>query len=95
MNVFNNGGQIPDRFIELLIASHSRIGMCEDGKNWQWPPVAHFGSMAMLMNGWSGSGGDAFPGFLPQGWLWSIDWDAYMGWVDRNFRKSCFVDGVV
>jgi tricorn protease len=32
-----------------------------DGMNWQWPPVAHAGPMAMLINGWSGSGGDAFP----------------------------------
>ena len=30
-----------------------------DGKN--WPPVANFGPKVMLINGWSGSGGDAFP----------------------------------
>ena len=35
-----------------------------DGQNWQWPPVANFGSMAMLINGWSGSGGDAFPDYF-------------------------------
>jgi len=27
----------------------------------QWPPVAHRGAQVMLINGWSGSGGDAFP----------------------------------
>jgi len=32
-----------------------------DGVDWQWPPVAHAGPKAMLINGWSGSGGDCFP----------------------------------
>jgi tricorn protease len=27
----------------------------------QWPPVAHRGAQVMLINGWSGSGGDALP----------------------------------
>jgi len=61
---FNNGGQIPDRFIELLNRKPLAYWDVRDGKNWQWPPVAHFGAMAMLINGWSGSGGDAFPDFF-------------------------------
>ncbi|MBK9985345.1 MAG: PD40 domain-containing protein [Saprospiraceae bacterium] len=61
---FNNGGQIPDRFIELLNRKPLAYWDVRDGKNWQWPPVGHFGSMAMLINGWSGSGGDAFPDFF-------------------------------
>ncbi|HJW31373.1 MAG TPA: PDZ domain-containing protein, partial [Saprospiraceae bacterium] len=61
---FNNGGQIPDRFIELLNRKPLAYWDVRDGKNWQWPPVAHFGPMAMLINGWSGSGGDAFPDFF-------------------------------
>ena len=32
-----------------------------EGQSWQWPPVAHRGPQVMLINGWSGSGGDAFP----------------------------------
>ena len=31
------------------------------GEDWQWPPIAHRGPKVMLINGWSGSGGDAFP----------------------------------
>src|SRR5690606_26489571 len=58
---FNNGGQIPDRFIELLNRPALAFWDVRDGKNWSWPPVAHFGPKAMLINGWSGSGGDAFP----------------------------------
>ena len=61
---FNNGGQIPDRFIELLDRKPLAYWDVRDGTNWQWPPVAHFGPKAMLINGWSGSGGDAFPDYF-------------------------------
>ncbi len=58
---FNDGGQIPDRFIEMLDRTPLSFVATRDGKNWQWPPVANFGPKVMLVNGWSGSGGDAFP----------------------------------
>ena len=61
---FNNGGQIPDRFIELLNRKPLAYWNVRDGKDWQWPPVGNFGSMVMLINGWSGSGGDAFPDYF-------------------------------
>jgi tricorn protease len=61
---FNNGGQIPDRFIELLNRKPLSFWAVRDGKDWQWPPVANFGPKVMLINGWSGSGGDAFPDFF-------------------------------
>ena len=61
---FNNGGQIPDRFIELLDRKPLAFWAVRDGHNWQWPPVANFGPKVMLINGWSGSGGDAFPDFF-------------------------------
>lgn len=61
---FNSGGQIPDRFIELLNRKALAFWAVRDGKNWQWPPVANFGPKVMLINGWSGSGGDAFPDFF-------------------------------
>jgi tricorn protease len=61
---FNDGGQIPDRFIELLNRRPLSFWAVRDGKDWQWPPVANFGPKVMLINGWSGSGGDAFPDFF-------------------------------
>lgn len=61
---FNNGGQIPDRFIEMLNRKPLAFWKVRDGRNWQWPPDAHFGPKAMLINGWSGSGGDAFPDYF-------------------------------
>ena len=35
-----------------------------DGQDWPWPPFGHFGPKAMLINGWAGSGGDAFPDYF-------------------------------
>ena len=61
---FNSGGQIPDRFIELLNRPALAFWAVRDGRDWQWPPVGHFGPKAMLINGWSGSGGDAFPDYF-------------------------------
>lgn len=61
---FNSGGQIPDRFIELLNRPPLAFWDVRDAKSWQWPPVAHFGPKVMLINGWSGSGGDAFPDYF-------------------------------
>jgi len=66
---FNSGGQIPDRFIELLNRKPLAYWAVRDGKDWQWPPVAHFGPKAMLINGWSGSGGDCFPDYFKKAGL--------------------------
>ncbi len=58
---WNSGGQIPDRFIELLNRPILAYWAVRDGRSQQWPPVSHQGPQVMLINGWSGSGGDAFP----------------------------------
>jgi len=61
---FNSGGQIPDRFVEMLNRTPLAYWATRDGAAWPWPPFAHFGPKVMLINGWSGSGGDAFPDFF-------------------------------
>ena len=61
---FNSGGQIPDRFIEMLNRTPLAYWATRDGATWPWPPFAHFGPKVMLINGWSGSGGDAFPDYF-------------------------------
>lgn len=61
---FNGGGQIPDRFVELLNRTPLAFWAIRDGASWSWPPYAHFGPKVMLINGWSGSGGDAFPDYF-------------------------------
>jgi tricorn protease len=66
---FNSGGQIPDRFVELLNRPLYNFWGVRDGHDWQWPPVAHAGPKAMLVNGWSGSGGDCFPYYFKEAGL--------------------------
>lgn len=66
---FNSGGQIPDRFVELLGRKIENYWGVRDGRDWPWPPTAHHGSMVMLMNGWSGSGGDCFPYYFKKAGL--------------------------
>jgi len=61
---FNSGGQIPDRFIELLNRPAMAYYAVRDGQDWRWPPAAQVGPKVMLINGWSGSGGDCFPTFF-------------------------------
>jgi tricorn protease len=61
---FNDGGQIPDRFIEMLNRDPLAFWAIRDGSTWPWPPYANFGPKVMLINGWSGSGGDAFPDYF-------------------------------
>jgi tricorn protease len=61
---FNSGGQIPDRFVEILDRIPLAFWAVRDGEEWPWPPYAHFGPKVMLINGWSGSGGDAFPDYF-------------------------------
>lgn len=63
---FNSGGQIPDRFVELLNRPLYNFWGVRDGHDWPWPPVAHTGPKAMLVNGWSGSGGDCFPFYFKE-----------------------------
>ncbi|MEX1025199.1 MAG: PDZ domain-containing protein [Planctomycetota bacterium] len=63
---WNGGGQIPQRFIELLHRPLRNFWAIRHGEDWTWPPVGHHGPKAMLINGWSGSGGDALPYYFRQ-----------------------------
>jgi tricorn protease len=66
---WNSGGQIPDRFIELLHRPILAYWAVRDATAQQWPPIAHRGAQVMLINGWSGSGGDAFPFYFREAGL--------------------------
>lgn len=61
---FNSGGQIPDRFIEMLDRKPLAFWATRDGLPAQSPQSGNFGPKVMLINGWSGSGGDAFPDYF-------------------------------
>jgi tricorn protease len=66
---FNSGGQIPDRFVELLGRKVINYWGVRDGQDWSWPQIANSGPKAMLINGWSGSGGDCFPFYFQKAGL--------------------------
>lgn len=63
---WNGGGQIPNRFIELLNRPVTNYWAKRDGVDWTWPPVSHQGPKCMLINGMAGSGGDMFPALFKQ-----------------------------
>ena len=58
---FNGGGQLADRFLELLKRPVVYNLYWRHGKNHTWPVKANTGPMGMLINGWAGSGGDGLP----------------------------------
>ncbi|ANM28491.1 hypothetical protein ABI59_00885 [Acidobacteria bacterium Mor1] len=58
---YNGGGFIPDRMIELLTRQPLSIWARRGIRPFQTPGFAHTGPKAALMNGYSSSGGDAFP----------------------------------
>ncbi|OHB64737.1 MAG: hypothetical protein A2Y76_11000 [Planctomycetes bacterium RBG_13_60_9] len=66
---FNSGGQIPDRFIELLRRPTYNYWARRDHRDWQTPTISHTGPKVMIINGWSGSGGDAFPYYFREAGL--------------------------
>lgn len=66
---WNGGGQIPTRFIELMNRPRTNYWARRDGRDWPWPPDSHQGPKCMLINGLSGSGGDAFPAYFKQSGL--------------------------
>ena len=58
---FNGGGQLADRFLELLKRPVVYNLHWRHGKDHQFPVKANEGPMGMLINGWAGSGGDGLP----------------------------------
>ncbi|HCT46011.1 MAG TPA: peptidase S41, partial [Phycisphaerales bacterium] len=51
---WNGGGQIPNRFIELLNRPRTNYWYRRDGADWPWPYDSHQGPKAMLINGNAG-----------------------------------------
>ncbi len=58
---FNDGGNLPDRFIEMLTRTPGHYIDRRNGTIWRSSDMANGGPKVMLINGWSVSGGDAFP----------------------------------
>ncbi len=58
---FNGGGQLADRFLELLKRPVVYNLHWRHGRDHTQPIHANTGPMGMLINGWAGSGGDGLP----------------------------------
>jgi tricorn protease len=58
---FNGGGQLADRFLELMQRPVVYNLYWRYGRHHTWPIKTNTGPMGMLINGWAGSGGDALP----------------------------------
>ncbi len=58
---FNGGGQLADRFLELMKRPVVYNLHWRHGKDHTWPVKTNTGPMGMLINGWAGSGGDGLP----------------------------------
>ena len=58
---FNGGGQLADRFLELITKPVVYNLHWRHGKDHTQPIKTNTGPMGMLINGWAGSGGDGLP----------------------------------
>jgi tricorn protease len=58
---FNGGGQLADRFMELMMRPSIYNLYWRHGNAMRAPNKTNTGPMGMLINGWAGSGGDALP----------------------------------
>ncbi|TVZ59731.1 tricorn protease [Flavobacteriaceae bacterium MAR_2010_105] len=58
---FNGGGQLADRFLELMTRPSIYNLYWRHGEAIRAPQKTNTGPMGMLINGWAGSGGDALP----------------------------------
>ena len=58
---FNAGGQLGDRFIEMLNRPNIYNIAWRNAGVTRWPQKGNNAPKVMLINGWAGSGGDAFP----------------------------------
>jgi len=90
---WNSGGQIPDRFIELLGRKVTNYWGVRDGRSWQTPHVAHAGVKAMLANGWSGSGGDCFPWLFQKSGLGPVIGQRTWGGLIGMTGAPALIDG--
>ncbi len=58
---FNGGGQLADRFLELMKRPVVYNLHWRHGRDHTHPTKTNTGPMGMLINGWAGSGGDGLP----------------------------------
>ena len=90
---WNGGGQIPNRFIELLNRPRTNYWARRDAKDWPWPTDSHQGPKAMLINGLAGSGGDMFPWLFKHNGLGKLIGMRTWGGLVGISGNPAFIDG--
>ena len=86
---FNGGGFIPDFFMNILRQKLVNLWKPRYGQDWRTPGTAFLGHMAMIANGYAGSGGDALPYYFKYYELGEVigtrTWGGLVG-VSRGIR---------
>lgn len=90
---FNAGGQLGDRFIELMNRPFYNFIYFRDGKTQQIPRITNVGPKVMLMNGWSGSGGDALPYYFQKAGMGPLIGTRTWGGLVGPFYGLPLIDG--
>ncbi len=90
---FNGGGDIPERFVEPFSRRVMNYWAVRDGQDWQWPHAAVPGPKVMLINGWSASGGDAFPYYFRQAGLGPLVGQRTLGGLVGTLGCPRLIDG--
>lgn len=90
---YNGGGFIPDRMIELLDRPLLNYWVVRGLEPWQTPAISHQGPKVCLINGYSSSGGDAFPYYFRKRGLGKLIGTRTWGGLIGLSGNPGFVDG--
>lgn len=90
---WNAGGNIADRFIELLNRPIYMHLFERYDNDWRVPTLSHQGPKCMLINGESGSGGDIFPYLFRKARLGKLIGMRTWGGVIGISRNPSLIDG--
>ena len=90
---WNGGGQIPNRFIEMMNRPATNAWARRDAGEQVWPPDTHNGPKAMLINGLAGSGGDMFPWLFKHHGLGPVIGTRTWGGLVGISGNPAFIDG--
>ena len=90
---FNAGGQLADRFIEMLNRPVLYNLAWRDADVMVWPQKGNDGPKVMLINGWAGSGGDAFPWAFQQMNMGPIIGERTLGILVGPATDHALIDG--
>ncbi len=90
---FNAGGQLADRFIEMLNRPVLYNIAWRNADVTVWPVKGNNAPKVMLINGWAGSGGDAFPWAFQQLKLGPIVGERTLGILVGPATGHALIDG--